>query len=282
MSSSERLLDTGQPGPISGDPIVGAGVRRAGWGWLLGLILPLALALGYEAAVRLGWSNCRLLPPPSRIIATFVALAASGELARHIAATMGRVALGFVLGVAAGTILGALTGTFALARRLLDPSFQALRSIPSIAWVPIFILWFGIFELSKVLLIAVGVFFPIYLALSAAILNLDRKLIEVGRIFRLSQGAMIWRVLLPATLPAYFVALRTGLGLGWMFVVAAEFMGASEGLGFLLTDGQMTGNAPEILASILAFALLGKLTDWGIVLVSDHVLRWQDSLRPRR
>jgi sulfonate transport system permease protein len=250
--------------------------------WLLGFLVPLLLTLGWEAAVALGWNDGRLLPPPSRVLATFANLARSGELTTHIEATLARVAWGFLLGVVAGTALGALTGTSALARRLLDPTLQALRSIPSIAWVPLFILWFGIFETSKVLLIAAGVFFPIYLSLSAAILGLDRKLVEVGRIFRLSRAAMIWRVFLPATLPAYFIALRNGLGLGWMFVVAAEFMGASSGLGFLLTDGQMTGNTPVILASIVAFAILGKLTDWGIVSVGRHVLRWQDTVaRPR-
>jgi sulfonate transport system permease protein len=250
--------------------------------WLLGFALPLVLALAWESAVALGWNDGRLLPPPSRVLATFAALASSGELASHIEATLGRVALGFLLGVVSGTVLGALTGTSELARRLFDPTLQALRNIPSIAWVPLFILWFGIFETSKVLLIAAGVFFPIYLGLSAAILDLDRKLVEVGRIFRLSRPAMIWRMFLPATLPSYFIALRNGLGLGWMFVVAAEFMGASSGLGFLLTDGQMTGNTPVILAAIIAFAILGKLTDWGIVSLGRRVLRWQDNVAAAR
>lgn len=266
------LPDGGEAAAVSDKP--------SRWGWALGLIVPTLFALGWEAAVRFGWSDGRLLPPPSRIIKTLYDLAASGDLVGHVWATLDRVGWGFLLGVASGTLFGALTGTSTLARRLLDPTFQALRAIPSIAWVPVFILWFGIFELSKVLLIAAGVFFPIYLALSVAILDLDRKLVEVGRIFRLSDTAMIWRVFLPATLPAYFVALRTGLGLGWMFVVAAEFMGASQGLGFLLTDGEMTGNPSEILASIVAFALLGKLTDWGIVLLARRVLRWQDSFMP--
>src|SRR5579883_735665 len=270
------------PEPLA-PPAAGEGAParpRGGWGWTLGLAVPLALALGWEAAVAAGWSDGRLLPPPSRILATFAALAESGELAGHVAATLGRVFLGFLLGVAAGTALGALTGYSGLARRLLDPMLQGLRSIPSIAWVPLFILWFGIFELSKVLLIAAGVFFPVYLAVSGAILSLDRKLVEVGRIFRLSPAAMVWRVFLPVTLPSYFIALRTGLGLGWMFVVAAEFMGASEGLGFLLVDGQETGNPQRILASIVAFALLGKLTDGLLALLAARALRWQDSFTP--
>ncbi|BAI74013.1 sulfonate/nitrate/taurine transport system permease protein (plasmid) [Azospirillum sp. B510] len=248
--------------------------------WLLGLALPLALALGWELAVARGWGNGRLLPPPSRILSTLWVLAKSGDLSVHILATLGRVGLGFLSGVLAGTLLGALTGYLTVARRLFDPTLQALRAIPSIAWVPLFILWFGIFETSKIILIAVGVFFPIYLALSGAIQGVDRKLVEVGRIFRMSGVELVWRILLPATLPSYLLALRAGLGLGWMFVVAAEFMGASEGLGFLLTDGQMTGQPQTILASILAFAVLGKLSDGLLAALSRPLLRWQDSFKP--
>ncbi|WP_211100136.1 ABC transporter permease [Azospirillum halopraeferens] len=246
----------------------------------VGLIVPAVLALGWEAAVALGWSQGRLMPPPSRILATLWDLAQSGDLLVHVLATLWRVGAGFLFGVLAGTALGALTGYLTAARRLLDPTFQALRSIPSIAWVPLFILWFGIFETSKVILIAVGVFFPVYLATSGAIMGVDRKLVEVGRIFRLSGPQLVWRVLLPATLPAYLIALRTGLGLGWMFVVAAEFMGASEGLGFLLVDGQMTGQPQIILAAIVAFAVLGKLTDGLLAAASRPLLRWQDGFRP--
>src|SRR5674476_463889 len=140
--------------------------------------------------------------------------------------------------------------------------------------VPLFILWLGIFETSKVTLIAVGVFFPVYLGVLGAILAVDRKIVEVGRVFRLSGTAMVRRILLPAVLPAYVVSLRSGLGLGWMFVIAAEFMGASEGLGYLLIDGQQLGKPTEIVAAILAFAVLGKTTDWIIALVAAPFLRW--------
>lgn len=253
--------------------------RQPALGWLIALVLPVSLALGWEVAVAAGFAEGRLLPPPSQILATLHELAASGELFEHVLATLRRVLVGFVCGVAAGTGFGALTGYSPLARRLLDPSLQALRNIPSIAWVPLFILWFGIFETSKVVLIAVGVFFPVYLALSAEIMNVDRKLVEVGRIFRFTPAEMVWRILLPATLPSYLIALRAGLGLGWMFVVAAEFMGASEGLGYLLVDGQMTGRPAIILASILAFAVLGKATDWLLAASTARLLRWQDSYK---
>ena len=243
---------------------------------LLGLLVPVVLAVGWELAVRAGLSNGRLVPPPSRIYAQFDELARSGELLRHVTATLLRVAAGFGIGTGLGTVLGAISGYSTLVRRLIDPSLQALRAVPSIAWIPLFILWLGIFETSKVALIAAGVFFPVYLGVMGAVMSVDRKIVEVGRVFRLSGVQMVWRILLPAVLPAYVIALRAGLGLGWMFVVAAEFMGASEGLGYLLIDGQQLGKPAEIVAAIVAFALLGKATDWLIVGVTAPFLRWED------
>jgi sulfonate transport system permease protein len=242
----------------------------------LGFVLPVGLAIVWELAVRAGFSDGRLVPPPSRIWATLVELAAAGELQRHILVTTSRVAAGFAVGVIAGTLLGAITGYSQVLRRLLDPSLQALRSIPSIAWVPLFILWLGIFESSKITLIAVGVFFPVYLGVMGAVVSVDRKIVEVGRVFRLSGVQMIRRILLPAVLPAYVIALRSGLGLGWMFVVAAELLGASEGLGYLLVDGQQLGKPAQIVAAIVVFAVIGKTTDWLLGLAAAPFLRWED------
>lgn len=255
--------------------------RGLGLGWTLGLILPVGGALLWEWLVASGLVVARLAPPPSRIFATFAELARSGDLWLHAGATLARVASGFAIGALAGTLIGALTGASGLARRLLDPTIQALRAIPSIAWVPLFILWLGIFEASKVALIAVGVFFPIYLGVAGAILSVDRKLVEVGRVFRLSRFQLARRVLLPAVLPEWIVALRSGLGLGFMFVVAAEFMGASEGLGYLLVDGQQLGKPDQIIAAIVAFALLGKACDWLLVIVTRRFVVWQDVARDR-
>ena len=247
---------------------------------VLGLALPVGLAVVWEIIVRLGFSDGRLVPPPSRIYQEFAELAQSGELLRHVIATLLRVTVGFGFGTVAGTLLGAIAGYSALVRRVIDPSLQGLRAVPSIAWIPLFILWLGIFETSKVALIAVGVFFPIYLGVMGAVLSVDRKIVEVGRAFRLSGVAMVRRILLPAVLPAYVVSIRAGLGLGWMFVIAAEFMGASEGLGYLLIDGQQLGKPAEIVAAILAFAVLGKMTDAIVVLASAPFLRWEDTFRP--
>jgi sulfonate transport system permease protein len=268
------------------DPLgVAAPQPARGLNWItrlsIGLLLPLVLAAGWEFVVRMGWSSGRLMPPPSVIYATLAELAKSGELLRHSVATVLRVASGFGVGVVVGTLLGAIAGYSALTRRLIDPTLQALRAIPSIAWVPLFILWLGIFEASKITLIAVGVFFPVYLGVMGAILSVDRKIVEVGRAFRLTGTALTRRILLPAVLPSYVVALRSGLGLGWMFVVAAEFLGASEGLGFLLIDGQQLGKSAQIVAAIIAFAVLGKIADGLIVMATTPLLRWEDRFGAR-
>ena len=245
----------------------------------IGFVLPIVLAFVWEWAIRAGLASGRLMPPPSVIFATLRELASSGELQTHCLATLARVGAGFALGALAGTVVGALAGTSLLVRQMIDPSLQALRAVPSIAWVPLFILWMGIFETSKVALIAIGVFFPVYLGVAGAIIGIDRKLIEVGRVFRLNRWAMIRRVMLPAVMPAWVIALRSGLGLGFMFVVAAEFMGASEGLGFLLVDGQQMGKPAQILAAIITFAVLGKIADGVLLMLTRPLLVWQDTVR---
>jgi sulfonate transport system permease protein len=245
--------------------------------WMLGLILPVVLLVLWEGLSRIGVFPPNLLPAPSAIALTLWSLTISGALLVHIGVTLYRVLLGFLVGGTLATILGALTGYSRLFHQLLDPLLQALRNIPSLAWVPLFILWLGIAETSKVALIAVGVFFPVYLTLMAGIQQVDRKLVEVGRVYRFNQVQLIWRIFLPATLPTYIVGLRNGLSLGWMFVVAAEIMGASRGLGFLLIDGQTTGRPDLIIVSILLFAIIGKLTDAGLVAIGKRLVSWQDS-----
>jgi sulfonate transport system permease protein len=254
---------------------------RRGGSWAkslsLGLLLPLLIAVLWEIAASQQWLRPNQLPAPSAVLDEMVGLAKTGELWQHLAATGERVLWGFLAGAGAATLLGALTGYSRVARQILDPTFQALKAVPSLAWVPLFILWFGIFELSKIVLIAVGVFFPIYLNLMTGILSTDRKLVEVGHVYGLSRRQLVWRVLLPATLPSYFTGLRSGLALGWMFVIAAELMGASKGLGFLMLDGQMTGRPQAIIGSLVLFAVAGKLTDSLLAWGARRALTWQDS-----
>ncbi len=256
--------------------------RASGRGLGLGWVLPAALLVAWEVTARLGLVAPNLLPAPAAVLREVTDLWRDGTLVEHLGITLWRVATGFLLGTIAATLLGALTGYSRTAHRLLDPTIQAVKAVPSLAWVPVFILWLGIFEASKLTLIAVGAFFPVYLNLSTAIGAVDRKLVEVGRIYGLSPLALVRRVLLPATLPAYVVGLRGGLALAWMFVVAAELMGASHGLGYLMLDGQMTGRPALIVASLVLFALLGKASDFALARATAPFLRWQDDFASMR
>lgn len=251
--------------------------RRLARAGLIGLVLPALLLALWEGLSRFGAAPPNLLPAPSAVLAALLELWRSGDLPGHIEITLFRVVLGFLLGTVVATVLGALTGYSTLWRRILDPLLQSLRGIPSMAWIPLFVLWLGIFEASKVTLIAVGAFFPVYLYTMAGIQQVDRKLVEVARVHGYGGAALIRRVLLPATLPAYFTGLRAGLGLAWMFVMAAEFLGASEGLGFLIIDGQQTGRPANIIAAILLFAVFGKLSDMALAALGRRFVSWQDS-----
>lgn len=244
---------------------------------ILGAALPVILISVWEILSRTGVVPAYQLPAPSVIFETIFGLAADGSLWGHIGITVYRVFIGFLIGTAFAVILGAVVGFYSKAEQIFDPMIQAFRSIPSLAWVPLFILWMGIGEPSKVTMIAVGVFFPVYLNVVSGIGGVDRKLIEVGKMYGLNTFQLIKRVILPASLPSFLTGLRSGLGLGWMFVVAAELMGASTGLGYLLVLGQNTLSPETILASIVLFAIIGKLSDWILKTVELRSLHWQDN-----
>jgi sulfonate transport system permease protein len=245
--------------------------------WLLGALPPIAVLALAEAAVRFGWIAPNLLPAPSDVAAALAQMLRDGQLTQHVLASTLRVAGGFALGAVLAVLFGALVGLSGLAAAVLTPSFQALRAIPSLAWVPLLLLWLGIDEASKIALIAIGAFFPVYMGVSSGFRDVDRKLVEVARLRGLGRVALARRVLLPAALPALLTGLRNGLSLAWMFMVAAELIAASRGLGYLLTDGRETGRADLVMAAIVLLALLGKLTDSLMAAVEQRALHWRDS-----
>lgn len=244
---------------------------------LLGSIIPAILIVVWQYLSHIGVLEGHLMPAPTVILAKIIEFAGDGSLWGHIGITLYRIFFGFLIGVVAAVIFGSLVGYFRIAEQLLDPMIQAFRSIPSLAWVPLFILWMGIAEPSKITLIAVGVFFPVYLNIVSGIQGVDRKLIEVGKIYNFSSFELIRKVILPASLPSFLVGIRSGLGLGWMFVVAAELMGASQGIGYLLVVGQNSYSPETVIASIVLFAILGKITDSILKKTEEKTLHWQDS-----
>lgn len=242
----------------------------------LGFVVPGAALLAAEALARAGVVPANLMPPPSEILRTLFHLAQEG-LAAHVAASGARVLAGFAAGAGLAVLLGAAVALNRRTEALLDPTFQALRAIPSLAWVPLLLLWFGIDELPKLVLIGIGAFFPVYMGVVSGIRGVDRKLVDVARLYRLSRFALARRVLLPAALPALMTGLRNGLSLAWMFMVAAELIAASKGLGYLLSDGRETSRADIVLAAIVLLAVLGKASDSVMQLIEQRLLAWRDS-----
>jgi len=251
---------TATPGQVLARPRQ-SGRRNGLVRWqLAGLLLPLGIFGILEVIVQSGWVPRNLLPAPSDVFASLWHLA-GGNLWKHIGASSLRVLIGFGLGAVLAVVLGAAVGFSRRLEALLEPSFQALRAIPSLAWVPLLLLWLGIDESPKIVLIAIGAFFPVYVNVVSGVHNVDRRLVELGQVYGFSRIALIRRVILPASLPQLFTGLRSGLSLAWMFMVAAELIAASKGLGYLLTDGRETSRPDLVMVAILMLGILGKLSD---------------------
>jgi sulfonate transport system permease protein len=249
-------------------------------GWrrrISSFVLPGLILAGWEGAIRLGLFPAHALPAPSTVLQTLSLEARSGELWAHVTASTWRVLAGFTIGSIIAVALGTAVGLSTRMESFLDPTLQAIRSIPTLGWVPLLLLWMGIGEAPKLTLIAVGAFFPTYVATTSGIRGVDRKLVEVGNVYSLSGVALARRIILPGALPSILVGLRTGMGVAWLFVVAAELIAASRGVGFMLTDGRENSRADLILGAILLLALLGKLSDGILKWLERRLLYWRDS-----
>jgi sulfonate transport system permease protein len=261
------------PAPLAlAVPSSGGAWKRRG----KGLVLPILIIVLLEVIVRIGWLPSYQMPAPSEIALTLGDLA-EGPLWKHISASLLRVLIGFGIGASLALIFAAWVGLSREAEAYLEPTFAGLRSIPSLAWVPLLLLWLGIDETSKIVLIAIGAFFPVYLNGVAAIRNIDRKLVEVGQMYGFSRGRLIRRILLPAALPGLFTGLRSGMSLAWMFLVAAELIAATKGLGYLLSDGRETSRPDIVLAAIIVLAVLGKISDGVLARLEKRFLAWRDT-----
>ncbi|MGW2093468.1 ABC transporter permease [Promicromonospora sukumoe] len=240
---------------------------------LLGLLVPVALLALWWGVTAAGLVPPYQLPGPVAVWDAAVDLVERGQLGHHVAISTQRVLIGFALGAAAGLAVGSLVGLSKLGDLLLAPTLGAIRAVPSLAWVPLLILWLKIGEESKITLIAIGAFFPVYTTISAALRHVDPHLVEAGRAFGLRGLRLLTTVQLPAVLPSLVAGLRLALAQSWLFLVAAELIASSMGLGFLLNDSQQNGRVDRILLAIVLLAVLGKLTDALIGLAERRLLR---------
>lgn len=236
--------------------------------------VPVLIVVGWEIASKSGWLSTRVLPEPWSVVTAFWGLLVSGELWHHVAVSSARALVGLAIGGGLGLLLGLLTGTFRVAETLLDTTFQMVRNIPALALIPLVILWFGIDETAKLFLVAVGVFFPVYLNTFHGIRSVDKGLIEMARSYGLTGWALYRQVILPGALPSVLVGLRFSLGLMWVLLIVAETISAQSGIGYLTMNAREFLQTDVVLVGILLYALLGKLADVLAKGLERWWLRW--------
>jgi len=241
---------------------------------LLSWALPVGLIVVWQIAAQLGWLSSRILPEPWAVLRATWNLSASGELWKHLGVSTGRAASGFAVGGGLGLLLGLLTGTFRQAEVLLDTTLQMVRNIPALALIPLVILWFGIDETSKLFLVSVGVFFPIYLNTFHGIRSVDKGLIEMAKSYGLSGWPLYRDVILPGALPSILVGVRFALGLVWVLLIVAETISAQAGIGYMTMNAREFLQTDVVLVGILLYALLGKLADVLARGLEKFWLRW--------
>ena len=237
-------------------------------------LMPIAVIVGWEIASRSGWLSSRILPEPFAVATAAWNLLKSGELARDVAISTGRALAGLAIGGSLGLALGLLTGTFRTAETLLDTTLQMVRNVPPLALIPLVILWFGIDESAKLFLVAIGVFFPIYLNTYHGIKSVDADLVEMARSYGLTGWPLYREVILPGALPSILVGLRFSLGLMWVLLIVAETISAQSGIGYMTMNAREFLQTDVVLVGVLLYALLGKLADLIARGLEKHFLRW--------
>jgi sulfonate transport system permease protein len=246
------------------------GLRRA--------LSPLALLIVWQAASATGILPARTLAAPTAIAATAWDLLLHGDLLHHIAVSLARLAVGFAIGAGLGTAAALAAGLSRAGEDALDAPLQMLRTLPHLALVPLFILWFGIGETPKIALVALGALFPVYLNLFAGIRGIDRKLIESARICGLDRRGIVTQVILPGALPSALVGLRYALGVAWLSLVVAEQINASAGVGYLINDARDFLRTDVIVVGLLIYAIFGLAADALVRAIERRALAWRPSM----
>ncbi len=276
-ASLEGVAVPASPLPEPLPDLPGARPRRRWWRIVGGAILPVLILVVWWGVTAANLVPSYKLPSPAAVVAAGIDLQTNplhqGLLYTDIAISVQRVVLGFVIGSLIGMVLGSLVGLSRTAEILLGPILGALRAVPSLAWMPLLLLYLGIFEPPKIVLITIGATFPVFTTLSSALRHVEPQLVEMGRAFGLRRFALLTTVQLPAVLPSLVSGLRLALAQSWLFLVAAELINSSIGLGFLLTDSQQNSRVDRLFLAIILLAVLGKTTDALIGLLEHRLLR---------
>ncbi|MBC7584426.1 ABC transporter permease subunit [Tardiphaga sp. vice352] len=242
-------------------------------------IVPLVILAGWQIACVAGFVPARVMPAPSDVAFAGWKLAVSGELAVNIWVSFWRASVGFLIGGSIGFAFGLANGLSELSSKLTDTTLQMVRNVPHLALIPLVILWFGIDESAKLFLVALGVFFPIYLNTLHGIRTVDPQLIEMGRIYGMSNGELFRRVIFPGALPSIFVGVRFALGIMWLTLIVAETIAASSGLGYMAMQAREFMQIDVVVLSILIYALLGKVADSASRVLERLTLSWHPAFQ---
>ncbi|MDJ1159241.1 ABC transporter permease [Chelatococcus sp. SYSU_G07232] len=235
----------------------------------------LALIALWQLASSLGWMSPVFAPSPAEVGEALWRMGVSGELVGHLKASLARLLVGFAIGGTAGVAFGLAVGLSSLVRAPGVTLVSALFPIPKIALLPLFILWFGIGEGSKVATIAFGTFFPTVIATYGAVDNVDRSLVRMGRSFGLSQAAIVWKIIFPGALPGILSGLRIASSIGIVLLVAAEMIGASQGVGALVLSAGNLMQSDRLLAGVVVLSLVGLTLSAFLGLAEKRLLAWR-------
>ena len=256
--------------------------RHRGHAWAR-LVSPVAVVLLWQLVSSAGLVSAQKLPPPVTVWRTAVSLVttdspAYGTLQGAMLVSLQRMAIGFAVGAVAAIGLALVAGLSRVGEDAVDPLMQILRTLPLFGLIPVFIVWFGIGELPKVILIALGAAIPLYLNTFAGIRSVDARLAEVGRALGLSRTEMIRHVILPGALPQALTGLRQSLGVAWLALVVAEQVNANAGLGFIISQATQFLRNDVILVALAVYAALGLITDALVRLLERKALAWRRGL----
>jgi sulfonate transport system permease protein len=247
------------------------------------VISPVVVLVVWQLVSAVGLISTQKLPPPTKVWQTAVHLittnsAAYGTLQHALLVSLERMAIGFAFGATAAVVLAILAGLSRLGENAVDPIMQMVRTVPLFGLIPVFIVWFGIGQLPKVLLIALGAAIPLYLNTFAGIRGVDNRLVELGRTLGLSRSEMLRYVILPGALPDVLVGLRQSLGVAWLSLVVAEQLNANAGLGYIINQATQFLQNDVIFVALLVYTLLGLITDWLVRRIETRALAWRRGL----
>jgi len=236
---------------------------------------PLALLVTWQLVSSLELLPRQVLPPPTQIVSAFIELWSAGELQRALPASILRSSIGLVLGGSIGLLLGLFAGLWRVGEDIFDAPLQMLRTVPFIAAVPLFIIWFGIDETVKIIVILVASLFPVYLNTYSGVRSVDPKLVEAARIFGLSHSRIIRHVILPTAMPSILIGVRFAAGTSLLALVVSEQINARSGIGYILTNAATNQRSDIIISGIIVYAALGIVTDIVMRRIEAAALPWK-------